>query len=92
MINWLGNPALPRLLKVTPPVYPHLNDFYRESKFSLLKPSYKHSRGSSEFLNQNLKQIGLGVPELWSEKQTDRRTNRENNYIYIFEQFTILKI
>jgi len=23
----LGNPALPRLLKITPVVYPHLNDF-----------------------------------------------------------------
>ena len=33
--NQLGNPALTRLLKVTPTVYPHLNDFYRETKCSL---------------------------------------------------------
>ena len=25
--NKLGNPALPKLLKVTPAVYPNLNDF-----------------------------------------------------------------
>ena len=31
--NQLGNPALTRLLKVTPTVYPHLNDFTGKLKF-----------------------------------------------------------
>ena len=29
------------------------------------------SRGSPEFSNQNLGQISPGIPELWSEKQTE---------------------
>ena len=36
--------------------------------------AWEHFRGSSQFPNQHLRQIGLGVPELWSDKQTDRQT------------------
>ena len=43
--------------------------------------AWEHCRGSSQFPNQNLRQIGLGVPELWSDKQT--QTNRDYNFIYI---------
>ena len=32
-IYLLGNPALPRLLKITPAVYPHLNDFTGKLNF-----------------------------------------------------------
>ena len=34
----------------------------------------KHSRGSTKFHNQNLKQIGEGVYELWSDIKTSRQT------------------
>ena len=33
-LNYLGNPALHKVLIVTPTVYPHLDDFYRETNFS----------------------------------------------------------
>ena len=51
-------PLLPSLLKITFAVYPHL---YRKTKCSLLKSTH-------------LRQIGPGVPELWSAKLTDRNT------------------
>ena len=34
-IDKLGNPALPRLLKVTSAINPHFDDFFRETNFSL---------------------------------------------------------
>ena len=34
----------------------------------------KNSRGSTELLNQ----IGPGVSDLWSDKQTNRQTNRDH--------------
>ena len=37
-----------------------------------------------EFPNENLRQIGLRVHELWSDKQTDRHQNKDYNYIYRF--------
>ena len=48
--------------------------------------------------NQNLRQIGPGVPELWSDKQTntqtnkqtDRQTNREYNFIYIDTKISLI--
>ena len=54
-------------------VYPHLNDFTsiqnisylsRLTQLRILKPSREHSRGSPGSSNQNLRQIGSGVPEL----------------------------
>jgi len=36
-----------------------------------------------EFPNQYLRQIGPGVRELWSVKQTDGQANRDYNFIYI---------
>jgi len=66
---------------------PALERFYRETKFSLLKltqswlriskPSWEHSRGSPEFSHQSLRQIGPWVPELWSHKKTNRRTDKQ---------------
>ena len=37
------------------------------------KPSWEHSRGSTKFLSQNLRQIGLGVPEQRSDMQTNKQ-------------------
>ena len=44
-------------------------------------PRYKHSRGSPEVPNQNLRQIGPGVQELWLDKQKNRHTDYD--FIYI---------
>ena len=72
-----------RLLETTPTVYPHLNDFSwklsfrylsRPTQLRISKPNEEHSRESPEFPDQNLRQIGPGVSELWSVKQTDRQT------------------
>ena len=38
----------------------------------ILELSKEHSRGSPEFRNYNLRQIGQGVLELWSNLQTDK--------------------
>ena len=35
------------------------------------------------FPDKNLKKISPGVPELWSDKQTNKHPNRDYNYIYI---------
>ena len=43
--------------------------------------AWEHFRGSSEFPNQHLRQIGLGVPELCSDIQTDRQTEITTLYI-----------
>ena len=53
----------------SPAVYPRLvvNYYFRYYKLYLIKPF----RGSPEFPNQNFKQISPGVPELWSDKQTE---------------------
>ena len=49
----------------------------------IISNSYEHYRGSPELPNQNLRQIGPGLPELWSDKQTDRQTDRQiDNQIY----------
>jgi len=72
-------------LIVTPAVYPH---FYMETNFSLKNrptqfrisnPIKEHSRDSPEVPNQNLRQIGPGVSELWSDKQT----NKDYNFTYL---------
>ena len=34
ILNYTGNPVLTRLLKLTPVVYPHLNDFTGKQNFS----------------------------------------------------------
>ena len=40
ILDYLGNPAIPRLLKVTPAVYPHLTDFTGKLNFYYLnRPS-----------------------------------------------------
>ena len=69
----IKNPALPRLIKVTPAVYPHLNDFtgnltfHYKSRPTQLSIS-KHSCGFPEFTNLDLKQIGPGFSELSWDK------------------------
>ena len=62
------------VLIVAPTVYPNLVLNY---ELRISKPSWEQSHGSSELSNQNLRQIGPGVPELWSDKQTD------HNFMYI---------
>ena len=37
--------------------------------------------------NQNLRQIGQGVSKLWSEKQTNRRTDKQRLHLYSDTQF-----
>ena len=84
--NYLGNPVLPRLIKVTPAVYPHLNDF-----------SVKVDTLNLEFQIQ-AKNIPVGLPsspiKIWGKlvqgflsydrtnKQTDRQTEITTLYIY----------
>ena len=53
------------------------------NQFRISKPGKEHPLGSPEFPNQNLRQIGPGVPELRSDKQTNRQTNRDYNFIYM---------
>ena len=65
------------LLIVTPAVYPHLVVKYDS------KPSEDHFIGSPEFPHQNLRQIGQGVRDLWSDLQTNKHPNRVYNFIYI---------
>ena len=61
----------------------------RPSQFRMSKPNKEHSREFSEFPNnQNLREIGHGVLELWSEK-TGR--NRDYNFIYIDIYLVIFK-
>ena len=99
-IAW-GYPALPGLLKVTPAVYPHSNDFTGKLNLRYLSPPiqlrilkliYEHSCRSLEFSNQNLGQIGPGVPELRSDKQTDTQTNRDYNFIYIDSKIKLIHL
>ena len=35
------------------------------------------SRGSTEFHNQNLRQISQGIPKLWSYTKTNRQTDKQ---------------
>ena len=80
---WLGNTALPKLLKVTPAVYPNLNDFTGNYIFAI-----KVGALNSEYGNQ-AKNIPVGLPssqvKIWGKlvqkfliydrknKQTDRQ-------------------
>ena len=74
--HYIENLALPWLLKVTPIVNPHLNDFTGKLKVDPLnlETNQEHSRGSPEFPHLNLRQIGAGVPDLCrTNKQTDKQ-------------------
>ena len=51
-------------------------------KLIIPEPSWKDSRVSPEFPNQNLRQNGPEVPELWTEKWTDRQREITTLYIY----------
>ena len=87
MFYYLGNPALPRVLIVTPAVYPRLVlSFFpyrsRLTQLRISKPSKKHSHSSSEFPDQNFRQICPGVHELWSDIQTNKHPKRDNYFIY----------
>ena len=64
-------------------ISPELNFRYlsQPTQLRISKPCSEHSHGSPEFSNQNLRQIGPGVPELGSDKQTDKQ--RLQLYIYI---------
>ena len=73
---YIGNPALPRVLILTPAVYPCLvvNYNFRPTQLRISKPRKEHSRGSPEFPNQNVNQIGEDVPDLYSDIQTEITT------------------
>ena len=47
----------------------------------MFKQGYKHSNSSIEFPSQSLRQIGPGVNELWSNKQTEITT------LYIYRYY-----
>ena len=51
-------------------------DRFLPTQLGLSKPSQENSRGSPEFPNQNLRQIGQGVSELCSDKQTNTQTSK----------------
>ena len=68
----------------------HLNNFTgklnfrcnsRPTQLRIPKPSQKQTRGPSEFLNQNLRQIGPEVSELWSDKQTNMQIDRQTEIL-----------
>ena len=85
--------ALSRLLKVTPAVYPHSNDFTGKLIIAIkVDPLNLESQnraknipvGPSCFPNGNLKLIGPGVSKLRSDKkQTDRQTEIKTLHMYI---------
>ena len=68
-----------------------------QKSYKTLKPSFalknffiwvnlfnlKHFRGSTKFPNQDLRQTGLGVYELWSDIQTNKQNEITSLYIYI---------
>ena len=66
----IGDPALHRVIIVTPAVYPHLNDFYRETLIFRYK-------------SQTPTRVRQGVPELWLDRQkkTNEQTEITNFYI-----------
>ena len=78
VFNYLRNPALPRLLIVAPSTYPRMvlnNDFINfltYFKLWISKPSLEYSYGSPKFPNRNSREISQGVPELWSDIQTNK--------------------
>ena len=49
-----------------------------------LEFSARLSRSPIESPKQNLRQIGLGVHELWSDIHTNKQTNRQINIDYYF--------
>ena len=60
------------------------------NQLRISKPSYEHFRGLYEFPNQNLSQIGPGVPELRSDKtnkHTNKQTDKQRLQLYIYRLF-----
>ena len=86
LLSWFNSfgllalkPSVPRLLIVTPTVYPHLVDFTRKLNFQNkswlnqlknLKTKLSTFPWLSWVPNRNLTQIGPEIIELWSDKQT----------------------
>ena len=69
------------LIKANPFVYPNLVDFYRETKISIYKSLTQNLNQSLnipvallQVPQYNLRQIGPGVSELWSNKQIEVTT------------------
>ena len=79
--------ALAKLLLVISAVYPHLVEqtFQYKSWFTQLKTfKTKLFRGSPEFPNQNLRQIGQGFMSYdRTNKQSNKYTNKDYYFIYI---------
>ena len=79
----LGNPALTRVLRITPAGFPHtwslitiLAIFSDKCRLTRLRMNIPMVPPSST--------IGQWVPKLWSDKQTDRQTNRDYNLINLY--------
>ena len=79
-------PSAARVTKSYSRFYPHLNDFTGKLNFrNWSRPTqlriWNQTFLSPEFPNQNLRQFGPEVPELWSDKQTYRQTEIITLYI-----------
>ena len=46
--------------------------------------SQNQAKNIPEFPNQNLRPIGPGVPELWSDKQTNRHQDRQTEITTLY--------
>ena len=69
LLSW--EPSAAKVTKSYSAVYPHCKEYKsRTTQFGISNPSWEYSRKSSEFPDQNLRQIGPGFTELWSDKQT----------------------
>ena len=93
---WLKCPALPRVLIVNPAVYPRLVLNYDFTYFFILKWTHLSlslktklrtfpwfSRGAT-----NLRHIGQGVHELWSDIQTNKQRLLLNIFRYYLMNLT----
>ena len=85
------HPALPRLLKVTPAVYPHLNVFIgklnsrnqsRPTQLKISKPRKEHSCGSPEFPNSKF-EANQSRGSCFMIGQTNRQTDKQRLQLYI---------
>ena len=78
---------MPSLLKVTPAFTRTLpiltgNKIFVIKVYPLNLISQNQAKHILKFSKKKLRQIGQGISELWSEKQSDSQTNRDYNFIY----------
>ena len=83
--------------QVTPAVYPHLDNFtgklnFRDKsqliQFRILKPGYKHSRGTLP--DSPIKIWGKSVKGFLSYDRKNKQTNIDYNFIYRYTQYIFM--